>query len=130
MAAMAKNTDRSTVMNRSARRVWLIGSAIALMVVGGAAIVSCGDTDETPLGEYSEPCENQTQCAMGLTCLVGICSQICGSMAECRGNLGEIGRTSVCIGGVCQEPCEPTDFNQCPNGLTCRQSSAGSSCLP
>jgi len=122
MLDMAKTTDRSAVTNRSARGLWLIGCAIALM----GTIGSCGDTDETPPGEYSEPCDNNTVCANGLTCVIGICTQTCGTTAECRANLGS--STSTCIAGVCQEPCSPTD--PCPAGLRCIQMAAGSSCLP
>jgi hypothetical protein len=124
MAGMAKTMDRSAVMNRGARRVWLIGAAMALSFVLGG----CAGDDETPPGLYSEPCDNATTCAEGLTCLVGICSQQCTTMMDCRMNLGDA--DSVCIGGVCQEPCNPTDFDPCPAGLSCKQSSAGSSCLP
>lgn len=107
-----------------ARGARLAACAVAALL----ALGSCGGDDETPPGLYSEPCDDTTTCAPGLTCLIGICTQNCSNMNECRANLGS--SSSVCVGGVCQEPCTPTQFNPCMNGLRCRQSSFGSTCLP
>lgn len=103
----------------------LIASVIALLA---PALSSCAGDDETPPGEYSEPCDLSMTCAMNLECFaaVGICSQSCGTSQECQLNLGT--STTVCVGGVCQEPCNATDFNPCLNGLKCIQSGAGATC--
>jgi len=89
---------------------------------------SCAGEDETPPGMYSEPSDDSMSCAMGLECRVGICTQGCTTTAECRANLGA--PRTECIGGACQDPCSPTDFMPCSNGLSCKQTPAGSTCRP
>lgn len=100
-------------------------AVLALLLLAAG---SCAGDDATPRALYSEPCGATTECAEGLECIAayGICTQRCMTMQECRTRLEE--PASICVGGVCLEPCNATDFNACPNGLNCVQSSAGAAC--
>jgi hypothetical protein len=122
---MANTMLRSTVNGPSALGARLIAGVLALLALTAGA---CAGDDETPPGLYSEPCDMSTTCATGLTCYtaIGICSQGCATMQECRTRLGE--SATLCVGGVCQEPCSATAFDPCRNGLMCIQSQAGATC--
>lgn len=122
---MANTMPRSSVNGRSALGAHLIAGVIALLTLVASA---CAGDDETPPGEYSEACDRSTTCAQGLVCFeaIGICSQSCARTQECVTNIGS--PTAICFNGVCQEPCNATQFMPCSNGLDCVQSGGGSTC--
>ncbi len=40
------------------------------------------------------------------------------------------GAASVCVGGVCREECDNTEFDSCPTGFVCTGTADGRYCLP
>lgn len=88
--------------------------AFAMVALCVLASASCVGGEDEPVAGYSEPCDQNTQCATGLQCppAIGLCTQACTDHAACRSNLSP---TSICQSGACFEPCT----SSCDNGLTC-----------
>jgi hypothetical protein len=91
--------------------------------------MACAGDDETPKSRFSEPCTMDLDCAEGLECKLGlgICSQSCSTMQECRARLGS--ETAICESGACQEPCTMGGYMRCAQyGVDCVTTFAGSTC--
>ena len=84
---------------------------LAVLLVGLAILVGCGDSDPAP----DIPCAEDIECPAGLTCLGRICQpeQSCDESSDCC-------VLQSCQGGVCRDAVpDVCAEGGCPTGQTC-----------
>lgn len=64
-------------------------------------------------------CHDSTECAVGLTCVVGRCVLPCGEQSECPSG-------TSCVLGECVPPCN--EDSECPPGTSCKFAECVSPC--
>jgi hypothetical protein len=98
-------------------RVFVIAAALL-------AALGCAGSEEEPAAQYAEPCGNATdQCAEGLECINGLCTQACTATPSCQA----LSSDSICASSYCYIGCT----SGCRNGLICTQNQFGpSTCRP
>lgn len=118
-----------------------LGSRLLIPAASAAlALIACGSPTSEPNTDsqthWLHPCQSDSACAEGLSCVCGVCTIDCSETTSCSTPSPSIcigaqegASATVCavggsVGGLCLPACD--EDNACGDGLTCREGS----CIP